>query len=91
MKKTIKKLAKKFKEEREAVYLGCSDDPNDTGEVSLRRAARDTKIPHATLCRIEQGKSISFENFINLCDYYDLSYNAVIENCTVRNKKGQLI
>lgn len=62
-------------------------------ELSLRQLAEAVKIPHSTLCRIENGShKISFENMIRLSDYYDsISLTAFAQNYAVRNKAGSLI
>ena len=50
-------------------------------KVSLRDVAESTGISHATLSRIEQGKTerIDFETLVKLCTFYGVGVGDILE------------
>lgn len=60
----------------------------DDRQWSLRKAAEETGIHHATTSGIERGISLpSLECFLSLCKVYDVDVNEIIEASKAGRKK----
>ena len=45
----------------------------ESTEYGLRQMARDLNIHHATWCRAEQGKPVTVEHFLFLCEWMEIN------------------